>query len=116
MVRKGTTAEPESVACQSAPTVLFALALCFPRVLVLKTLRTRASKLFLIAPSTAFLKRFQHHPKKMDAHENVPTFQIAVTVICMASTSMWDYDYEGLSNIIDVIIKNIRKKLDVGSQ
>lgn len=29
---------------------------------------------------------------------------------------VWDYDYEGASNIIDVIIKNIRKKLDVGSQ
>ena len=27
-----------------------------------------------------------------------------------------DYDYEGASNIIDVIIKNIRKKLDVGSK
>ena len=29
---------------------------------------------------------------------------------------VWDYDYEGTSNIIDVIIKNIRKKLDVGSK
>ena len=29
---------------------------------------------------------------------------------------VWDYDYEGASNIIDVIIKKIRKKLDVGSQ
>ena len=29
---------------------------------------------------------------------------------------VWDYDYEGVSNIIDVIIKNIRKKLDVGSK
>ena len=29
---------------------------------------------------------------------------------------VWDYDYEGASNIIDVIIKNIRKKLDVGSK
>ena len=29
---------------------------------------------------------------------------------------VWDYDYEGSSNIIDVIIKNIRKKLDVGSK
>ena len=29
---------------------------------------------------------------------------------------VWDYDYEGASNIIDVIVKNIRKKLDVGSK
>lgn len=29
---------------------------------------------------------------------------------------VWDYDYEGMSNIIDVIVKNIRKKLDVGSK
>ena len=29
---------------------------------------------------------------------------------------VWDYDYEGASNIIDIIIKNIRKKLDVGSK
>ena len=29
---------------------------------------------------------------------------------------VWDYDYEGVSNIIDDIIKNIRKKLDVGSK
>lgn len=29
---------------------------------------------------------------------------------------VWDYDYEGVSNIIDVIVKNIRKKLDVGSK
>ena len=29
---------------------------------------------------------------------------------------VWDYDYEGASNIVDVIIKNIRKKLDVGSK
>ena len=29
---------------------------------------------------------------------------------------VWDYDYEGASNIIDVNIKNIRKKLDVGSK
>lgn len=28
--------------------------------------------------------------------------------------SVWDYDYVGSSNIIDVIIKNIRKKIDVG--
>ena len=26
---------------------------------------------------------------------------------------VWDYDYEGDSNIIDVLIKNIRKKIDV---
>ena len=26
----------------------------------------------------------------------------------------WDYDYDGASNIVDVIIKNIRKKLDNG--
>ncbi|MBF0715081.1 response regulator transcription factor [Gemelliphila palaticanis] len=29
--------------------------------------------------------------------------------------SVWDYDYDGASNIIDVIIKNIRKKIDLGS-
>jgi len=29
---------------------------------------------------------------------------------------VWDYDYEGASNMIDVIVKNIRKKLDVGSK
>ncbi|MGX7112729.1 response regulator transcription factor [Gemella cuniculi] len=29
-------------------------------------------------------------------------------------THVWDYDYEGASNIVDVIIKNIRKKLDIG--
>ena len=28
--------------------------------------------------------------------------------------SVWDYGYEGESNIIDVLIKNIRKKIDVG--
>lgn len=27
---------------------------------------------------------------------------------------VWDYDYEGASNIVDVIIKNIRKKLSTG--
>lgn len=27
---------------------------------------------------------------------------------------VWDYDYEGASNIVDVIIKNIRKKLSNG--
>jgi len=27
---------------------------------------------------------------------------------------VWDYEYEGTSNIVDVIIKNIRKKLDRG--
>ena len=27
---------------------------------------------------------------------------------------VWDYEYEGASNIVDVIIKNIRKKLDKG--
>lgn len=27
---------------------------------------------------------------------------------------VWDYNYEGASNIVDVIIKNIRKKLDRG--
>ena len=26
---------------------------------------------------------------------------------------VWDFDYEGDSNIIDVLIKNIRKKIDV---
>ena len=26
---------------------------------------------------------------------------------------MWDFDYEGDSNIIDVLIKNIRKKIDI---
>ena len=25
---------------------------------------------------------------------------------------VWDYDYEGDSNIIDVLVKNIRKKID----
>ncbi len=30
-------------------------------------------------------------------------------------SSVWDYDYEGASNIIDVIIKNIRKKIDLGN-
>lgn len=29
---------------------------------------------------------------------------------------VWDYDYTGASNMIDVIVKNIRKKLDVGSR
>ncbi len=29
--------------------------------------------------------------------------------------SVWDYGYEGESNIIDVLIKNIRKKIDVGN-
>ena len=29
--------------------------------------------------------------------------------------SVWDYDYEGESNIIDVLIKNIRKKIDIGN-
>ena len=29
---------------------------------------------------------------------------------------VWDYDYVGASNIIDVIIKNIRKKLDIGTK
>lgn len=29
--------------------------------------------------------------------------------------SVWDYGYEGESNIIDVIIKNIRKKIDIGN-
>ena len=28
---------------------------------------------------------------------------------------VWDYDYEGESNIIDVLIKNIRKKIDIGN-
>ena len=28
---------------------------------------------------------------------------------------VWDYDYDGASNIVDVIIKNIRKKLDNGT-
>ena len=27
---------------------------------------------------------------------------------------VWDYEYVGASNIVDVIIKNIRKKLDRG--
>ena len=26
---------------------------------------------------------------------------------------VWDFDYEGDSNIIDVLIKNIRKKIDI---
>ena len=30
------------------------------------------------------------------------------------SNHVWDYEYEGASNIVDVIIKNIRKKLDRG--
>ena len=29
--------------------------------------------------------------------------------------SIWDYGYEGESNIIDVLIKNIRKKIDIGN-
>ena len=29
--------------------------------------------------------------------------------------SVWDYGYEGESNIIDVLIKNIRKKIDIGN-
>lgn len=29
--------------------------------------------------------------------------------------SVWDYGYEGESNIIDVLIKNIRKKIDLGN-
>lgn len=29
--------------------------------------------------------------------------------------SVWDYAYEGESNIIDVLIKNIRKKIDIGN-
>lgn len=29
---------------------------------------------------------------------------------------VWDFDYEGESNIIDVLIKNIRKKLDGGNE
>lgn len=29
---------------------------------------------------------------------------------------VWDFTYEGDSNIVDVMIKNIRKKLDVGSK
>lgn len=28
---------------------------------------------------------------------------------------IWDYDYEGSSNIIDVLIKNIRKKIDINN-
>lgn len=28
---------------------------------------------------------------------------------------VWDYDYEGASNLIDVLIKNIRKKIDLGN-
>lgn len=28
---------------------------------------------------------------------------------------VWDFDYEGASNIIDVLIKNIRKKIDLGN-
>jgi DNA-binding response OmpR family regulator len=28
---------------------------------------------------------------------------------------VWDYDYEGYSNVIDVLIKNIRKKIDLGN-
>lgn len=27
---------------------------------------------------------------------------------------VWDFDYEGESNIIDVLIKNIRRKIDLG--
>lgn len=27
---------------------------------------------------------------------------------------VWDFDYEGYSNVIDVLIKNIRKKIDLG--
>lgn len=27
--------------------------------------------------------------------------------------NVWDADYDGMSNIVDVIIKNIRKKLTV---
>ena len=29
--------------------------------------------------------------------------------------SVWDYGYEGEANIIDVLIKNIRKKIDIGN-
>ena len=29
--------------------------------------------------------------------------------------SVWDYAYEGESNIIDVLMKNIRKKIDIGN-
>lgn len=29
--------------------------------------------------------------------------------------SVWDYGYEGESNIIDVLIKNIRRKIDIGN-
>lgn len=29
--------------------------------------------------------------------------------------NVWGFDYEGESNVIDVLIKNIRKKIDVGS-
>ncbi|MDO4814041.1 MAG: response regulator transcription factor [Gemella sp.] len=29
-------------------------------------------------------------------------------------SGVWDYEYDGASNIIDVLIKNIRKKIDVG--
>ena len=27
---------------------------------------------------------------------------------------VWDFEYDGASNIIDVLIKNIRKKIDIG--
>ena len=59
-------------------------------------------KIELTAKEYAILEHFMRHPN-------------AVVTRTMLEENVWDYEFEGMSNVIDVYIRRLRRKIDNGS-
>ena len=68
-----------------------------------REVRRSGDRLELTAKEYAILEYFIRRPN-------------AVVTRTMLGESVWDYEFDGLSNIIDVYVRRIRQKIDVGGQ
>lgn len=64
------------------------------------TVKRTGKEITLTGKEYALLEYFMHHPNQIMTREQI-------------MSHVWDYSYEGLSNIIEVMIKRIRGKVDI---
>jgi DNA-binding response OmpR family regulator len=68
-----------------------------------REVRRGRRKIELTAKEYAILEFFMRHPRQ-------------VITRTMLEENVWDYEFEGMSNIVDVYIRRLRKKIDTESE
>jgi DNA-binding response OmpR family regulator len=63
------------------------------------TVSRKGKEVLLTAKEYALLEYFMYHPSQILTRENI-------------LSHVWDYSYDSFSNVVDVLIKRLRKKID----